>query len=268
MQDVLKSNGFNCMQPHIKCKKGDVAKFVLLPGDPARVKKIASYWDNAKEISNNREFLTYTGTYKGIKISATSTGIGGPSAAIAVEELANIGAQVFIRIGTCGALNGNIKSGDLVIPYASIRAEGTTKEYLPSEFPAVTTPEVFNALTKAAENSKSTYFTGVNRTHDAFYEHINNLTKWGEIYLDKRMSTWKYPLISSEMECAVVMLLPMLRGLKSGCILAVNTPEPLDKIAKNPDLIYKLSETINAKSGIDDAIKIALGAVEILAKNA
>lgn len=254
------------MEPHIKCKKGDVAKYVLIPGDPARVKQIASYWDEAREVVNNREFLTYTGTYKGIPISATSTGIGCPSAAIAIEELANIGAQVFIRIGTCGALQRGIEAGDLIIPFAAVRAEGTSKEYVPEEFPSVATPEIFNALTKSADKLKYKYFTGINRTHDAFYEHIDNFVKWGSIYKDERMKTWKYPLVSSEMECAIALLLPMLRGLKSGCVLAVNTPEPLEDVVKDPNMIYKLDETKPTKSGIDEAIKTALETILLLEK--
>ncbi len=256
------------MQPHVKCKEGDIAPIVLTPGDPARVKLIAEYWDTAKEVANNREFLTYTGTYKGIPISATSTGVGGPSAAIAVEELANIGATTFIRIGTCGAFKKEIKPGDLLIPFAAIRAEGTTKEYVPPEFPSVANPGVFRALEESAQSQKVTYYPGIVRTHDAFYEHINNMLRWGDLYKDRRMSKWNTPLVGSEMECSVVLLLAMLRGLKAGCVLSVNTTEPLDEIAENPDLIYELIETPGAKEGVDTAIKVALGAVETLARNA
>ncbi|KKR92051.1 MAG: Uridine phosphorylase [Candidatus Gottesmanbacteria bacterium GW2011_GWA2_47_9] len=251
-------------QPHIKCRRGDVGRYALIPGDPARVRQIASYLDNPKEIAFNREFLTITGKYKGIRITATSTGIGCPSAAIAIEELANIGVNTFIRVGTCGALQKIIHSGDLIIPFAAVRAEGTTKEYIAPEFPAVATPEVFYALASVAKKKKYRYFTGINRTHDAFYEHMNNLLKWGEIYRDDRMKTWKYPLISSEMECSVALLLPMLRGLRSGCILAVNTPEPLKEIVQDPGMIYKLEESKGVKSGIDEAIKTALEAIVML----
>lgn len=136
------------LQPHIKCKEGDVARYALIPGDPARVKLIAKHFDNPKEIAFNREFLTITGKYKGVSITATSTGIGCPSAAIAIEELANIGVDTFIRVGTCGALQKDIRAGDLIIPFAAIRAEGTTKEYIPLEFPAVATPEIYQASLK------------------------------------------------------------------------------------------------------------------------
>jgi uridine phosphorylase len=252
------------MQPHIRCKKGDISEYVLLPGDPARVKTITNFLENAKEVANNREFLTYRGKYKGVDITVTSTGIGCPSAAIAVEELANLGAKVFIRIGTCGALRKGIKTGDLIIPFAAIRAEGTSKEYIPLEFPAVADPEVFHALVDSAKKQKFKFFTGINRTHDAFYEHINNFIKWGDIYLDERMQNWRYPLVSSEMECAIVFLLPLLRGLRAGCVLTVNTPEPLDEVVKDPNMIYRLEESTSAKSGIENAIKTALEAIVTL----
>lgn len=252
------------IQPHIKCKKGDVARYAIIPGDPARVKLIAKYFDEPKEIAFNREFLTITGEYKGIRITATSTGIGCPSTAIAIEELANIGVDTFIRVGTCGSLQKGIQAGDLIIPFAAVRAEGTTKEYISTEFPAVSTPEIYQALIQSVKKLNFRYFTGINRTHDAFYEHINNFVKWGEIYKDDRMKSWKYPLVSSEMECSVVFLLPMLRGLRSGCVLAVNTPEALQEVVKDPNMIYKLDESIGVKSGIEDAVKTALEAIVIL----
>jgi len=252
-------------QPHIKCKPGDVARYAVIPGDPARVRLIAKHFDNPKEIAFNREFLTITGEYKGVRVTATSTGIGCPSTAIAIEELANLGVDTFIRVGTCGALQKNIQAGDLIIPFAAIRAEGTSKEYVPSEFPAVATPQIYQALIQSAEKLKFKYFTGINRTHDAFYEHINNFVKWGEIYQDDRMKGWKYPLVSSEMECSVVFLLPLLRGLRSGCILAVNTPEALSEVVKDPNMIYQLDESVGTKSGIDEAVKTALEAIVSLA---
>jgi len=255
------------LQPHIKCKKGDVGRYALIPGDPSRVKIIASYFKNPKKIASNREFLTITGEYKGILITATSTGIGCPSTAIVIEELANIGVDTFIRVGTCGALQKNIHAGDLIIPFAAIRAEGTTKEYIAETFPAVATPEVYQALIQSAKKQKVRYFSGINRTHDAFYEHINNFIKWGDIYEDNRMKNWNYPLVSSEMECSVVLLLPMLRGLRSGCILSVNTLETLKDITKNPNAIYTLEESSEMKSSIDAEIKVALEAIILLARS-
>jgi uridine phosphorylase len=254
------------LQPHLKCKKGDVAKYVLIAGDPGRIREIAKYWDEAHEVMFNREYLTYTGKYRGIPISATSHGIGCPAAAIALEELANIGAEVFIRVGTCGGTHKKVKPGDLIVPLAAMRCEGTSKEYLPPEFPAVSDPEVYDALMQAAKNLGYKCHTGINRTHDAFYEHQDNLLRWAQIYKDKRMQKWDYPLVSSEMECSIVFLIPMLRGLKAGCVLVNVTPEPLSELAKNPDLIYKIDES-HKKIGVDEAILTALAAVEILEKN-
>lgn len=253
-------------EPHLKIKKGSIAPYVFLPGDPGRIKKIIKYWERSKKVAENREFLTYTGEYKGIPISCTSTGIGCPSAAIACEELANCGAKVFIRIGTCGGLRSDIKNGDLIIPYAATRSEGTTKEYIDQDFPAIADFEVVKTLETAAKNLKVKYFIGVNRTHDAFYEHIDNILKWANIYNDRRMEKWPYPLISSEMECSTIFLIAALRGIRAGAVLAVNTEEPLDLIAKKSKEIYKLSFSKKVDLGVENAIKTALGAIELLAK--
>ncbi|MDD5566814.1 MAG: nucleoside phosphorylase [Patescibacteria group bacterium] len=249
------------LQPHLKIKPGDIAEIVLIPGDPARVKRIAEYWDESREVAFNREFLTYTGKYKGIPISATSTGIGSPSAAIAVEELAKVGAKIFIRIGTCGALKKTIVPGNLIIPDKAIRQEGTTKEYVGEEFEAKPDPEVFQVLKQAADELNIKYFIGTNRTHDSFYEPTENFLK-----LMDQSEYKKGELVSSEMECSAVFTLAQLRGLKAGTVLSVNTTEPLDEIAKDPGLIYKLETSAEADQGVDKAIKVALRAVELLSK--
>lgn len=249
-------------QPHIQCSAGDIAPIVLTPGDPARVQLIAQYWDEAREVANNREFLTMTGTYKGVPISATSTGIGSPSAAIAVEELANIGAKVIIRIGTCGALQEGVLPGETIVPYAAIRAEGTTREYLPPEFPAVADPGVYQALWQSASSASGKSWTGVNRTHDAFYEPLQNLLRWGAPFQDQRLSGSPLPLISSEMECSTVFLVAMLRGVRAGCVLSVNTTEPLRSLSKNPSTMYTLADDVKTKEGIDRVIRVALMASE------
>lgn len=249
------------LQPHIKCDIGDVAENILIAGDPNRIDLIAKYLDNVKEIADNRGLKVITGTYKGTAISAATHGMGCPSAAIVIEELANIGAKKLIRIGTCGGLKKEIEPGDLIIPYAAIRAEGTTKEYLPIEFPAVADSATVLNLVNAAESKGYKYFTGVNRTHDAFYEPVENLARWGNITEDSRMKNWSYPLVSSEMECSAVFFLGMMRGLKTGAILSVNTTEPLDLIRKDPDMVYQLSESSNAKQGVERAIEVALEAM-------
>ena len=154
---------------HIKCKTGDIGRYVLLPGDPDRVPKIAKYLDNAVKVQQKREYTIYTGYLDGEKVSVCSTGIGGPSAAIALEELANIGGDTFIRVGTAGGMDIKIKGGDLVIASGAIRNEGTSKEYLPLEFPAVANHEVMTALIKAAEMLGRNYHIGVVHCKDSFY---------------------------------------------------------------------------------------------------
>ena len=149
------------MQYHIQCKKEDVGKYVILTGDPKRCVNIAKYFDNAKLIADSREYVTYTGTLDGVKVSVTSTGIGGPSAAIAMEELVKCGADTFIRVGTCGGMDLKVKGGDIVIASGAIRMEGTTKEYAPIEFPAVADFGIVNALDAAAEKYGYTHHVGV-----------------------------------------------------------------------------------------------------------
>lgn len=141
-------------QFHIDVAPGEVGKYVIMPGDPKRCAKIAKYLDNAKLVADKREYVTYTGYLDGEKVSVTSTGIGGPSAAIALEELVKCGADTFIRVGTCGGIDLNVKGGDLIIATGSIRAEGTSREYAPIEFPAVANLDVINALVKGAKELK------------------------------------------------------------------------------------------------------------------
>jgi len=259
-------------ESNITCGKKEISDIVLLPGDPARSKLIGKiYLENGKLILDYREFLGYTGYYKGQRISVVSTGIGSPSTAIAVEELINLGAKILIRIGTCGgALKKEIKTGSIIIPTASIREEGTTKEYLPSEFPAIADLDVVQKLSESAKDLGFRYYVGINRTHDAFYGQSKNIRQWGSIYLNKRMRNWTYPLLSSEMECAPLFLIGLLRGIKTGAVLAVNAnPEPLREIMENKfkfDVPKSKTYTTEAKASIDRAIKTALEASLKLAK--
>ena len=156
-------------QYHIQVAKGEVGRYVILPGDPKRCVKIAQYLENPVLIADNREFTTYTGTLDGVKVSVTSTGIGGPSASIAMEELYRCGADTFVRIGTCGGMQPDVKSGDIVIATGAVRMEGTSKEYAPIEYPAVPDFGVTTALVSAAKALKMSYHTGVVQCKDAFY---------------------------------------------------------------------------------------------------
>lgn len=144
-------------QYHTQVGIGDVGRYVLIPGDPKRCAKIAGYFDNAEQVADNREYVTWTGTLDGVTVSATSSGIGGPSTAIAMEELSRCGVDTFIRVGTCGGIQPEVKSGDLVIATGAIRMEGTSREYAPIEYPAVADLQVTNALVTAAEKLGFTY---------------------------------------------------------------------------------------------------------------
>ena len=148
-------------QYHIQVGKGDVGRYVILPGDPKRCAKIAKYFDDAKLVADSREYVTYTGYLDGVMVSVTSTGIGGPSTAIAMEELVMSGADTFIRIGTCGGMQTEVKSGDVVIASGAVRMEGTSREYAPLEFPAVADIRITNALMDTARELAADYHVGV-----------------------------------------------------------------------------------------------------------
>lgn len=237
-------------QYHLRLKPGDVARFVLLPGDPERVLRIANYLDDVREIAFHREFRTCTGIYKGIQVSATSTGIGCPSAAIAVEELANIGATHFIRVGSTAALQEDMHIGDLVISTGSMRNEGTSRFYVPEGFPAV--PDHF--LTHALIEAYRAYtpvrpvhlHIGLNSSDDAFYgetpEYIQSLSR--------------HRLLNVEMESSAIFTVAHLRGLKAAMICAVSGN------LITGEVIY---EGVNERlvQGWEDAIAVALEAVYI-----
>ena len=162
-------SGEEGLQYHLQIRKGDVGRYVILPGDPKRCKKIAAYFENPVLVADSREFVTYTGTLDGVKVSVTSTGIGGPSASIAMEELIQCGADTFIRVGTCGGMALDVEGGDIVVATGAIRAEGTSKEYAPIEFPAVADLTVTNALVQAAKNLGKKWHAGVVQCKDSFY---------------------------------------------------------------------------------------------------
>ena len=151
---------------HVNLTKGDVGEYVILPGDPGRCEKIAQYFDNPVLVANNREYVTYTGTLDGVKVSVTSTGIGGPSAAIALEELVHCGAHTFVRVGTSGGMQKEVLGGDVVIATGAIRLDGTSKEYAPIEYPAVANFDVVMALKESAKELNHPYHVGVVQCKD------------------------------------------------------------------------------------------------------
>jgi uridine phosphorylase len=210
-------------QYHIQLDDGDCAPYVLLPGDPGRVETVAGIWDNAHEVARNREYVTFSGQYKGIPITCTSTGIGAASTAIAVEELARVGAKVFLRIGTCGTFQDQVRNGDMVIFDAAARYDGTSKAYAPLEMPAVAHHTVIAACIDAAEKLGIPYHVGTTRTHDGLYARQPKpggsfanywQSDWAEHYQDlKRMN-----ILASEMEASVILLLAKMWGLRAGGI--------------------------------------------------
>lgn len=243
------------LQSHLKITPKDISPYVLLPGDPARVDVIGDCLDNFKIITNNREFRVGKGEYNGKQITVCSTGIGCPSTAIAVEELIGAGAQVLIRVGTCGgAWRSDIPVGSLIIPTASVRDEGTTDEYIPKGFPAVADIDVITALRDAAKTQNAPYYVGINRTHDAFYGAEESMTKW------KNAGT---SIISSDMESSALFVIATLRGVKAGAVLAVNAnPEPLkERIAENQLLVITEVDEVVTQKTVDAAIRVALEAI-------
>ena len=194
-------------QYHIQVAKGEVGRYVILPGDPKRCVKIAQYFDNPVLIADNREYITYTGTLDGVKVSVTSTGIGGPSASIAMEELYRCGADTFVRIGTCGGMQTEIKSGDIVIATAAVRMEGTSREYAPIEYPAVANLDVTNALVEAAKEKGFIYHTGVVQSKDSFYGQHEPERMPVSYELQNKWEAWKrMGCKASEMESAALMI--------------------------------------------------------------
>ena len=212
------------VQYHIRCKKGDVARYVLLPGDPERVDIISSLWDKRRKIAYHREYKTHTGEYKGVKISATSTGIGSPSAIIALEDLARIGADTFIRVGSTGAIQENIEIGDLIITSGSVRLEGTSKEYVRAEYPASANYEVLLALIEASENLNYPYHVGITASTDSFYlgqgrHGFRNYTQsFSENILDDLR---KANVLNFEMESSSIFTISNIYGLRAGCVSVV-----------------------------------------------
>ncbi len=220
------------VQYHVKLAPGDVAPYVLLPGDPGRVPIVAAQWDEAREVARNREYVTYTGTYRGVPISCTSTGIGCPSTAIAIEELARVGATTFIRIGTCGTFEDHVRNGDIVIFDSAARYDGASGLYAPLEFPAVASHEVVDAAIQAGRELGYAFHVGTTRSSDTFYamhgrpgSSFNDYwqSRWREHFEDLR----RLNIVASEMEASVILVLARIWGLRAGGIAVV-----LDNVLK------------------------------------
>ena len=211
------------VQYHIRCKEGDVGRYCFLPGDPGRCEAIAQHFDNPVHVGMNREYNIYTGTLLGEKVSVCSTGIGGPSAAIAMEELTAIGADTFIRVGTCGGIDLNVLPGDVVVAIGAIRFEHTSFEYAPSEFPSVPDFDVTLALREASLALGYRTHTGVVQCKDSFYgQHSPEKSPVSYELLQKWESWKRLGVKASEMESAALFVVAAALGVRCGsCFHAV-----------------------------------------------
>lgn len=236
------------VQKHIRCRPGDVARSVLLPGDPARARRIAEQLEEARLIAENREYVVFTGTTNGVPVSVCSTGIGGSSAAIALEELRNVGADLFIRVGSAGGRREDIPIGSLVVLTAAYRGDGVSDEYLPLGFPAVADLDVSNALIQAAKELGYSAFTGIGTTRSAFYARhpeLNEVLRGAGV-------------VAAEMEASTLFIVGALRRTKVGCVVATDSNIYLEK---QPALAEK--EALYMQ-GEQMTIRTALRAVQLL----
>ncbi len=244
-------------QYHIQVAAGEVGRYVIMPGDPKRCVKIAEYFDDSRFIADNREFVTYTGSLDGVPVSVTSTGIGGPSSAIAMEELVKCGADTFIRIGTCGGMQLDVMGGDLVIASGAVRMEGTSKEYAPVEYPAVADLDVVNALVAAAKKEKYNYHVGVVECKDSFYgQHSPEIKPVSYDLLNKWQAWLRMGCLASEMESAALFIVAQFLRVRCGSVfLVMANQERAAKGMDNP-----------VAHDTDEAIRTAVEAVRALIK--
>ena len=240
---------------HLNIAKNDIGKYVFLPGDPKRCETIASYLDDAHFVMLNREHCTYTGSLEGQSVSVVSTGMGCPSAAIAIEELIELGAHTFIRIGTSGGMQPEINPGDLAIVTGAIRNEWTTRAYLPIEFPAVADIEVVNALKEAAENLQFPHWLGISQSKDSFFgQHDPHKMPIENELINQWRSYVRGGAICSEMESAAIFVISSIRNVRSAAIMLVCANQERYGFHRNEH------DTTNA-------IKTAVEAFRILIKN-
>ena len=232
-------------QYHIQVGREDIGRYVILPGDPKRCAKIAKYIDDAKLVADNREYVTYTGYLDGVKVSVTSTGIGGPSASIALEELVQAGADTFIRIGTCGGMQLNVRSGDVVIASGAVRMEGTSKEYAPIEFPAVADIEVVNALMKAADELNVDSHVGVVQCKDSFYgQHSPERMPVGYELLNKWEAWKRLGCLASEMESAALFVVGSALHVKVGSVFLVVANQEREKEGLSNPVVHDTDKAV------------------------
>jgi uridine phosphorylase len=240
-------------QYHIRCKRGDLAKYLLVPGDPDRVAKIARFWDESHEVACHREFRSYTGKYKGVSISAMSSGIGPAAMAILVNEAAGAGVETFIRVGSTGAIQKEIECGDLIVSLGAVRLDGTSSHYVGVEYPAVASYEVLLALIEAAESLGVRYHVGITATSSDFYagQARPSFKRFRRSETGNLIQTLqKAKVLNLEMECATLFVLCSLFGLRAGTICAVYA--------------NRITNELKPDAGEENCIKVANEAVKIL----
>ena len=247
----------NEKQYHIACGVGDIGGYVIIPGDPGRCELIAKYLDDARLVASNREFTTYTGTIAGEAVSVLSTGIGGASASIAMEEATALGAHTFIRVGTCGGISTAVIAGDAVIATGAVRAEGTSREYAPIEYPAVADFDVTCALVDAADELGFRRHVGVVQCKDSFYgQHSPERMPVADELLYKWNAWKRLGVLASEMESAAIFTVAASLGVRAGTVLSCVWNQERKALGiDDPDC-----------HDTDDAIRVAVGAVRRLIK--
>ena len=234
-------------QYHICCKPGDVGRYVLLPGDPFRTDYIASFLDDAKLVAHNREHKTWTGSLCGVPVSVTSTGMGGPSAAIAIEELIHCGADTFIRIGTAGRLCPESQDASIqgIIATGAVRAEGLTGEYVPYEYPAIADRHVVAALADSAEEFGYHFKEGIVHCKDSFYGQIDPDGLPNGDMLKGKWKAWeKSRVMATEMETATLLIISSIRGCRAGSILSFQSMEETVNVVRSA-LVKLITKDLN-----------------------
>ena len=224
MVDYTEGSG---KQYHTGLGPNDIGKYVILPGDPKRCAKIAQHFENARLVADVREYTTYTGTLEGVPVSVTSTGIGGPSASIAIEELSKCGAHTFIRVGTCGGMQEDVLGGDIVIATGAVRMEGTSREFAPIEYPAVAHIDCVNALNQAAAKLGLSHHTGVVQCKDSFFGQHEPELMPVSYELENKWQAWiRMGCLASEMESAALFIAGQFLRVRVGsCFLVVANQE-------------------------------------------
>ena len=246
-------------QYHINVSAGEVGKYCILPGDPGRCEKIAAYFDEPYHVSTNREYCIWNGKIAGETVSVCSTGIGGPSAAIAIEELAACGAHTFIRVGTCGGIDLSVKAGDVVIANGAVRQDGTSREYAPLEFPAVSDPDVMFALREAAKEMGVTNHTGVVQAKDSFYGQHSPQRMPTSTALLEQWEAWKrLGVLASEMESGTLFTVGSFLRVRCGSVFSVVWNQERANAGLDTDADEHHDTTLAIKVGVEALKKLII----------